>query len=141
MVRVNLVAPKKLSDQHLIAEYAEILILKKQLERYPCSAIPKDFCLGAGHQMFFRDKGMYLKKRHDILAGEMKKRGFKPKKTFSLKKMTKDKLNNWKPQERDIKIVKKRIMSRLMEKPEWYRYYGKNKNKKFWRRLCKKQTS
>ncbi len=139
MVRVNLIKPEMLADQHLIAEYSEILILRKQLEKYPCeiSKIPENFCLGKGHQLFFRNKALYLKKRHNLIIKEMKKRGFKPKKTFILKGITKDKLKSWKPKERDVKIIKQRIMSRLIDKPNWYRYYGENKNKRFWRKLWK----
>ena len=35
MVRINLVEPKKLADQHLIAEYDEILMLLGYVRRYP----------------------------------------------------------------------------------------------------------
>ena len=80
MVRVNLISPKKLTDQHLIAEYAEILILADYIKKYPkLENIPKNFCLGEGHQRFFKNKIKYLKKRHEELKKEMRNRNFKPR--------------------------------------------------------------
>ena len=46
MVRINLVDPKKLSDQHLIAEYDEILMLTAYIKKYPkIEDIPKKYLL------------------------------------------------------------------------------------------------
>ena len=78
MVRVNLISPKLLSDQHLIAEYNEILMLLGYVRKYPkLVGIPKDYCLGKGHILFFKDKLGYLKERHELLKKEMRIRGFK----------------------------------------------------------------
>ncbi|MBT3297743.1 hypothetical protein HN385_02370 [archaeon] len=35
MVRINLIQPKYLADQHLIAEYNEILMLLKHVKKHP----------------------------------------------------------------------------------------------------------
>ena len=35
MVRINLIHPKKLADQHLIAEYNEILMLLGHVKKFP----------------------------------------------------------------------------------------------------------
>ena len=81
MVRINLVNPKNLSDQHLIAEYNEILMLISYIKRYPkLEGIPLNYCLGKGHMKFFKNKVEYLKKRHELIKNEMKKRG-----TFQLR--------------------------------------------------------
>jgi hypothetical protein len=53
MVRVNLVQPEMLADQHLIAEYNEILMLTAYIRTHPETAdLPKHYCLGKGHMRF-----------------------------------------------------------------------------------------
>ena len=126
MVRVNLISPGKLADQHLIAEYAEILMLADYIKKHPeLEGIPSKYCLGTGHQKFFKNKLMYLKKRHESLKKEMRKRGFHPKRSLSLKGFPKANLHGWKPKEKDFKIIKKRIAEKIRKKPDFYRYCGK----------------
>ena len=61
MVRINLVHPKKLADQHLIAEYNEILMLIGYVRKYPpLENIPDSYKLGKGHVKFFKNKLDYL---------------------------------------------------------------------------------
>ena len=63
MVRINLINPKKLTDQHLIAEYNEILMLLGYVKKYPkLEKIPSKYNLGKGHMLFFKNKLKYLKK-------------------------------------------------------------------------------
>jgi len=84
MVRVNIINPENLSDQHLIAEYNEILMLVSYVKRYPnLKGIPEKFCLGTGHMKFFKDKIKYIKSRHEKIKKEMKNRGFFPQKTIN----------------------------------------------------------
>jgi len=139
MVRINLINPKYLADQHLIAEYAEILIVLEYYKKYPdIDDIPKDFCLGTGHQKFFKNKILYLKKRHEKLKQEMKKRNFYPKKTINLKNYKKSLINDWRPSEKDFKIIRKRLIYKLKLKSRFYRYYGEHKSKKFFIDLIKR---
>jgi deoxyribonuclease (pyrimidine dimer) len=127
MVRVNLLNPKKLMDQHLIAEYDEILMLIGYIKRYPSlDEIPTQYCLGKGHMKFFKDKLLYLKDRHELLKKEMLRRKFKPTKEINLIEFKKQNLNNWTPNKYDKKIIKQRIILKLMKKPKYYRYYGKH---------------
>ncbi len=138
MVRVNLISPEKLADQHLIAEYAEILMLVEYIRSYPNTKdIPENFTLGEGHMKFFKDKVFYLKRRHERLKKEMKKRGFKPRKTINLKGINKKLIKDWKPEEKDLKIIRKRLIKRIKQKPEFYRYYGENKSEEFLAGLIK----
>jgi deoxyribonuclease (pyrimidine dimer) len=138
MVRVNLIKPIQLSDQHLIAEYNEILMLLGYVKKYPLLfGIPRDYCLGKGHILFFKNKIGYLKKRHDLLKIEMKKRGFKASKTINLSKFKKELVNHWKPSEKDFRIIKKRISWKLRKKRDFYCYYGKKKNQRFFLNLLK----
>lgn len=136
MVRVNLIHPKRLSDQHLIAEYLEILMLIGYVKKNKIlEEVPKTYRLGTGHIKFFKDKLLYLKKRHEELKKEMKKRGFVTRKTICLKEFGNKFCKDWKPREKDFKIIEKRISEKIAKKPEWYRYYGQNKDKKFWNDL------
>jgi len=138
MVRVNLVDPKRLSDQHLVAEYDEILMLLAYIKKYPeIDNIPKEYCLGKGHMSFFKDKVLYLKKRHEIIKTEMKKRGFQTNKTVNLKSFAKKNKSDWKPDGKDLEIIIKRIISKLRLKPDYYRYYSKYKSANFFIKLLK----
>jgi len=132
MVRINLINPNKLSDQHLIAEYNEILMLVAYIKKYPCvDDIPFAYCLGKGHMKFFKDKLVYIKKRHDALIKEMNKRGFKTNKKISLNSFSTKNKKDWRPCKKDYDIIKKRIVEKLKLKPKYYRYYGKIKSQQF----------
>lgn len=144
MVRVNLIEPKKLADQHLIAEYNEILMLLGYVERYPeikmikgKSEIPEEYTLNKGHIKFFKDKLKYLKKRHEDVKKEMKKREFKTDITIDLKKYPKNLHNDWAPKQKDYAIIIERISWKINKKPKYYRYYGEYKPKEFFLRLLK----
>lgn len=140
MVRINLINPKKLADQHLIAEYNEILMLLGYVKRYPnLHEFHSRYTLGKGHILFFKNKLKYLKKRHESIKIEMRNRGFKANKSIKLNKFNKKLIHDWKPSNRDIEIIKKRLINRLALKPSFYRYYKKNRSKKFLIDLIKKK--
>ena len=127
MVRINLINPRKLLDQHLIAEYNEILMLLGHVKKHPeVKNQPKNYCLGPGHINFFKDKLLYLKNRHESIKKEMYKRGFKTNKTIQLKNYKKELKNNYKPKARDFKIIKIRLKEKIIQKPDFYKYYGKS---------------
>jgi deoxyribonuclease (pyrimidine dimer) len=132
MVRINLINPISLADQHLIAEYNEILMLLGHVDKFPeIRDQPKAYCLGKGHISFFKDKIKYLKERHEIIKKEMKKRGFKTSKAIKLSEYPKEYKKNWKPSSIDKEIIKKRLIKKINIKPTYYRYWGEKKNKKF----------
>jgi hypothetical protein len=58
MVRVNLISPSKLADQHLIAEYDEILMLLGYVHRFGfwllCPFVPSRFKQSLDGVRFFR---------------------------------------------------------------------------------------
>jgi deoxyribonuclease (pyrimidine dimer) len=129
MVRVNIIDPACLADQHLVAEYDEILMLLGYVRRYPerdsaRGGIPNRYCLGKGHIMFFKDKLVYLKRRHELLKAEMRKRGFRPTKTIDLGEFPPALRNDWTPYEEDKKIIRARIIEKLRKKQGYYRYHG-----------------
>jgi len=136
MVRINIINPEMLADQHLIAEYLEIMMLVGHTKQHPkISGIPERYKLGTGHITFFKNKLKYLKERHDIIKKEMKKRGFAARKTISFKGIKKDLINNWEPEKGDKEIIKKRLIWKISQKPEWYRYYGEKKDLPFFEKL------
>ena len=109
MVRINLIEPKKLTDQHLVAEYNEILMLFGYVKKHPETyEIDHDYCLGKGHIRFFKDKLLYLKKRHELIKEEMHRRGFQKNKTINLNNFPKNLRNDWKPKQEGFKIIKRR---------------------------------
>lgn len=138
MVRINLIDPKALADQHLIAEYNEMLMLLGYIKKYSePEGIPSEYCLGPGHMKFFKNKLLYIKKRHESIKIEMKQRGFQTNKTINLQEFPANLRNDWKPKPKDIKIIKSRIITKLNLKPEYYLYKSKHKNKDFFTKLIK----
>lgn len=130
MVRINLINPKFLSDQHLIAEYNEILMLEGYVKKFPkiCDS-SKEYCLGTGHIKFFKDKFRYLHRRHELLKKEMLKRGFVPTKNLKIK--TKIHYKDYNPDKKAISIIKKRLIEKLNKKKNFYRYHGQKRSQKF----------
>lgn len=134
MTRINVVPPKELYDQHLIAEYRETRLLTQNLKRSFASKnglskqkIPPQFTLNTGHVRFFKDKGLYIHKRYQLLQAEMKNRGFVPKfEEIDISVWPNGYFNDWTPTERDMNIVRERIKEKVAMKPSWYRYYGKS---------------
>lgn len=135
MVRVNLIDVKKLSDQHLIAEHVEILMLvggikddKKEGER---KDRPESYRLGKGHINFFKDKLLYLKKRHIEIKKEMKARGFKTDKNLKIERFNKKLKKDFFPSDKDEEVIKNRLREKLEQKDGWYRYRGVVRKKEF----------
>jgi len=139
MVRINLIPPRNLADQHLIAEYNEILMLLGHIKKFTkIKNQPKEYCLGKGHITFFKDKIKYLKERHELIKKEMKKRGFNNSKKIKLSNYPKKYRNNWKPKKKDKEIIKEKIISKINLKPNYYRYCREKKSKNFLIKLINK---
>jgi len=133
MTRINIIDPKLLMDQHLIAEYREIRLLTQNLRRSFKSKrgiskdrIPKKFTLNAGHILFFfSDKGLYIYNRYKKLQEEMKNRGFNPQhETIDITVWPDGFYNDWQPTQVDIDVIMERINQKIQMKPQWYRYRG-----------------
>ena len=138
MTRINVIPVDELTDQHLVAEYREMLMVPASLKRslgskngMDAKRIPKQYTLNTGHVYFFYDKGKFLKDRYDSLVNEMKKRGMKPdpERTFPTQVFKDNNLyNSWKVTDRAVQINNERIIERINQKPDWYRrtkYKGK----------------
>lgn len=139
MVRINIIDPKKLSDQHLIAEYNEILMLIGHIRKHPkTDSIPDSYCLGKGHIKFFKNKLNYINKRHNLLKTEMKRRGFNPQVSIDFKGISTSSMKDWTPEKDDFMIIKTRIMEKINKKPEFYTYCSEKKSLGFWKDLLEK---
>jgi deoxyribonuclease (pyrimidine dimer) len=131
MTRINIIPVQELYDQHLIAEYREIIMVPAALNRTLNSKkginhekISSTYTLNKGHVYFFYNKGKYLYNRYLEIINEMKKRGFSPNPTrkFPKKIFIENNLyNDWIPTIDDYKIIRQRINAKIKEKPNWYR--------------------
>jgi len=141
MVRINILDPKYLSDQHLVAEYLEIMMLVGYVKKNPgLNRIPEEYCLGEGHILFFKNKLKYLEERHEEIKCEMRNRGFKTNVTLEMGEIGNAFKKRWKPSSSDKQIIKKRLIEKINKKPGFYRYYGKARNGRFWLRMIKNAT-
>lgn len=143
MVRINILNPKFLSDQHLIAEYNEILMLFGYVKKHPHThfnqlhKIPKSYKLGEGHILFFKDKLKYLERRFELIKKEMSHRGFSCMKKIVFRGIDNSLINDWKPAKEDKVVIKKRIIEKINLKPDYYRYYKEKKPKNFFEGMIK----
>ena len=136
MTRINTdLDPKKLTDQHLMAEYRELTMVHGSLRRSLKSkslstllkSIPKQFTLNKGHVTFFYDKLVFLEKRYTNLIAELKIRGFNLDATRLLPNLSEfppELHNDWASTAKDRTVITERIVFRIRQKPTWYRYYG-----------------
>jgi len=140
MVRINLINPKYIADQHLIAEYNEILMLLGYVRKYPelnIKKIPTQYKLGKGHILFFKNKLKYLEKRFNVIKLEMRRRGFSGNIKINLREFNRKLIHDWKPASSDKEVIKKRLIHKINIKPNYYKYFGENKSKDFFRRMIK----
>lgn len=138
-MRCNLVDPRILTDQHLMAERRELRMIPPLLEKqcqifktqvnvkpYILSKIPQKYTLGSGHMLFWLDKFKFLETRFNALTHEMKFRGFNADETLTLE-VELAKINGlyetWLPTSEDILISRTRIVERILQKPTWYRFH------------------
>lgn len=135
MTRINCnISPKILMDQHLMAEYRELPMVYASLSRSLRSRsidniirqIPSKFTLNSGHVTFFYDKLNFLQNRYLLLIEELKARKYNldPNRVYPLDHIPKDFKNDAHFTKADHALIKERILSRIGQKPDWYRYYG-----------------
>lgn len=135
MTRINLVPPAELYDQHLIAEWREIKMIPRALQRSlqtraphdVLKAIPQAFTLGTGHVTFFYDKGCYLFDRYDQLTEELQRRGFRLNPDAELDPLEVYQhldlrfFRNYRPTAEALRIIRQRLAEKIAMKPSWYR--------------------
>ena len=140
-MRVNVIHPKYLADQHLVAEYREIKMGPKALSKSLYSKngvdknrISKEYTLNTGHTYFFYDKNKFLERRLKSVIKEMQFRGFQTNninlidETYSYHPSTfnEEWWNDWEITHNAIKINMDRISKRMSQKLGWYKYFGRS---------------
>lgn len=133
MTRINSIHPRTLTNEWVFAEYRELPRIINEMKTYPGRYKPADtpakYTMGKGHCKFFRNKLLYLKKRHELLAYEVERRGFKTKTPISV---TLDDIptplygvlcNDWTPTDDDHHINIQRLMERFYVRGKPY-YFG-----------------
>lgn len=122
MTRVNsAIAPESLCDQHLVAEYGEVLRINRESYRTPFHKIPKEFKLGKGHVKFFADKGKFIMRRHNDLKTEMHKRGYNTNYTYTLHNEGYN--NDYTTTQKEFNELQYRIIEQMPDKPRYYKKY------------------
>lgn len=120
MTRINLVSPKELIRQHLIAEYYELPRVFKLARQ--CDNAPEKYKMGKGHVCFFYDKIIFLTFRYKALIKEMKRRGYSPdpqkyNKIIAFAESLPEKLqNNYSPTYKEIAISRERLQEKIKQK-------------------------
>ena len=122
--------PQYLVDQHLLAEMMEIPMVIGSLRYWKFqikSSIPNTFCLGPGHMNFLKNKLRYLKRRHQEVEIELKKRNFhNTKSKVDLNGIPIHLCNDWNPTIDDSLKIRERIHWKLRnKKPYFWRYCRK----------------
>lgn len=121
MTRINTIDPQHLLDQHLMAEYREITRVSS-LSKHTYQ--PKQYLMGTGHVKFFYDKGLFLSKRRKVLYDELVKRGYNVT-WFEYVDHTASLHKDWQPVAADHAVSIGRLHEKLVDKPNFYTYYGK----------------
>jgi deoxyribonuclease (pyrimidine dimer) len=150
MTRINLVHPSRLADQHLFAEWREIkhipaflnqLLAKgKSIEEIKAK-IPEKFCLNTGHKYFFVDKLKFLSGRFWKILAELDAREYKTfsgapwEWEYSLEKIPDEYFNDYVPDYIALELSEQRLLERIDQRPNWYRYKGEIKDLQFFKDL------
>lgn len=123
MTRINTIAACDLTNEWVLAETRELPRIVNELRDHPerlvLKDIPKQYTLGAGHCKFFRNKLLYLAKRHSLLLEECTKRGLSINKDIQVDldslpdhiKMFC--LNDWTPSNADHRVLILRLIERF----------------------------
>ena len=135
MTRINLIPVGYLLDQHLLSEYRELPMVMASLSRsidspnWPNFKIPKHYTLNTGHVSFFYNKRIFLEDRWFRLIDELRRRGFDVKPEERLVQFhiydlvpPDDEADVWAPRPVDVQVNLQRILLRVSEKPDWYKY-------------------
>lgn len=127
MTRINVdIDPRKLTDEHLLAEHREIKRLPAVYNKYSKIGMPKEFTLGKGHVKFFLNKYKYTHKRYNKIYLECLQRGFNVEDYSSnWNTILQEDYNDYVPTENDDMMLKGRIIERIHNsKKQFFHYYG-----------------
>ncbi len=129
------VNPKYLTDQWLIAEYRELPMVVGSLRvngwKLKSEAL-KRFDLGKGHINWFKNRLLYLFRRHEEVKKEMIVRGFKCDVLSIIKEPGSESFwNDWNPNMEDSMKIRQRLEEKILNNNNnrpvtWWRYNGVN---------------
>lgn len=128
MTRINAsIRPHELCNSMLFSEYREIKRVPNKLKngKYSFKSVaPLKFTLNTGHELFFKDKILYLKNRSDALYQELLKRGYNVEDySECYKDIPIEFYNDWAETKEARELLKERINLRLSESTQVIRYY------------------
>lgn len=129
-MRINCIQVSDLSDQHLRAEWVEILMLPAYIKRSLNSKQglilldSSTYTLNTGHARFFYDKLEYVRLRYKDIELEMLDRGYRANPSLDLSSFDKRLFGNWEPNSEDAYKNLDRIITRISMKPSWYSLRG-----------------
>jgi deoxyribonuclease (pyrimidine dimer) len=132
MMRINVINPKYLTDNHLIAEYRETKMSTYYYKRSSQSKnginpnkISPIYTLNKGHAYMWFDKYGYISKRFDAVVQEMKNRGFQTNfDKLNFDGIPSEAFGDYNPTQNDIRINLDRVLLRISDKPQWYKFQG-----------------
>ena len=149
-MRINVINPKYLTDQHLIAEYREMKMItyyyvksSKVEGGIDKTRISPTYTLSTGHAYMWYDKMGYIDSRFKSICTEMRERGFQCVfDALNFSNVPKEAFGQYTPTQEDIRINLDRVLIRLAKQPWWYKYRGKEiKNwNKFYEELYIKKS-
>lgn len=148
MTRINTIDVQDLTDQHLMAEYRELPMVHASLRRSKASkkglrldTIPPKYTLNKGHVTFFYDKGKWLYNRWTALIAELINRGYEVKpdeRAVDWDVFDGVLYRDWQPSMNDHAVNLERVIFRINEKFDWYRYDKQPITKQFLTKLTEK---
>ena len=132
MTRINLIPVEELSDQHLLAEYRELpRVIKQEVK---IDNIPTKYVLGRGHVKWAKYYSVFTLRRYLEITWEMTYRGFKVNYPYHklyeyyLANSYNEKYTNWYyTTGEDVRLSRNRIIEKLKQKPDWYRWTNRDK--------------
>ena len=132
-MRINIINPKYLTDNHLIAEYRETKMAtyyyvksKNSKNGIDKSRISERYTLNKGHGYMWFNKFQFISDRFDSIVEEMRARGFKTNFTeLNFTDIDEEAFGDFEPNQGDKRINLDRILIRIAKQPKWYKYRGK----------------
>lgn len=133
-MRINVINPKYLTDNHLIAEYRETKMVTYYYVKSsntkngidPARINPR-YTLSTGHAYMWFNKLGYVDKRFKSIVQEMKNRGFQTNfDKLDYSNIPETAFGDFTPDQNDIRVNLDRVIERIYKQPHWYKFYGVN---------------
>ena len=128
MTRINTIDPVYLLDEWLLAEYRELKRIPNKMRNggyRNVRLIPAEYRMGMGHERFFLDKMLFLKKRHDSIRAEMTRRTGKEYDIIvDISDLPGHLCNDWEPEPNDHFVNVSRLYWRYHWRKSNYHYKG-----------------